>query len=42
VLEEKFSERYGTFDFRAYYLPPDLLDLYARREGVSFPIEPVP
>lgn len=41
-VEEKFSEQYRTFDFRAYYLPPDLLDLYARREGVSFPIQPLP
>jgi len=36
VLAERYSERYQTYDFRAYYLPGDLLESYSRAEGVSY------
>jgi hypothetical protein len=39
VLVEHRYEKLGFYDFRAYYLPPDLLDSYARQESVSYPLK---
>lgn len=38
----EYDDRYQIWSFRAYYLPPDLLDSYARRDSVTFSIAPVP
>jgi hypothetical protein len=37
-----FDERLQVWDFRAYYVPPDLLESYARQEGFSYPVVPLP
>jgi hypothetical protein len=37
-VSERFDEEYNVWNYRAYYLPADLLDLYSRREAVTFPV----
>ncbi len=37
-----FSEQYKVDDYRAYYLPQDLLDYYASKESIKYPIVPKP
>jgi len=39
VLTGFFNEKLNRWEFRAYYLPGDLLDSYARQESVTYPIQ---
>ena len=41
-VSEQFDEQYQVWNYRAYYLPGDLLDLYSRQESVAFPVLPEP
>ncbi len=40
AVSEAYSERYKTYDYRAYYLPANLLDYYSRQEHVIIPVQP--
>jgi hypothetical protein len=39
-MSEVDSADFHVVDFRAYYLPANLLDSYARQEGVVFVVPP--
>jgi hypothetical protein len=41
-VSERFDEQYQVWNYRAYYLPADLLDLYSRQESVAYPVVPQP
>ncbi len=40
TMSEVDSAQYHVVDYRAYYLPANLLDSYARRDGIVFHIPP--
>jgi hypothetical protein len=37
-----YSEQYKADDYRAYYLPKELLDYYGGKESVDYPVRPKP
>lgn len=41
-MSEVDTERLHVVDYRAYYLPPDLLELYTAREHVEIPVKSTP
>ena len=38
ISHDKFNEHYQIYDFRAYYLPPDVLAKYAAEESVTYEV----
>jgi hypothetical protein len=41
-VSERYNHTFRMWDYRAYYLPPDLLDSYLRSEAVEYRINPPP
>jgi hypothetical protein len=41
-ISEVYSEQYRVKDYRAYYLPSDLLEYYSRQESVTYPVRTQP
>jgi hypothetical protein len=42
VISEFYSDQYRSYDYRAYYLPHELLDYYAQKEGITYIVRPKP
>ena len=42
VVSQSFTDQYNIYDYKAYYLPNDLLELYSRQESISYPVRAVP
>ena len=42
VISEFYSDQYRSYDYRAFYLPNELLAYYAQKEGASYIVRPTP